>query len=601
VVRFPAAGISLEEAARRTLENDASIQRADASASFQQGVAQQQTGIFDTVFFGSAEYTWRAQELSESAKEEQRKKRAELDDLILSGPSNIAFAKQGRDLIQQVKNNQISSQELTKTSPTLAATLITLDELIRTSSPQQAALLNSTRQQVLDNALRIANEELAAQETIFASATEERQNIGEAPIDEYFKDATMNVQLSKLYRTGITLTPFLDGAFNSTGFRGKPHDVRFGGKGLTDLYTFRAGVSSVVPLARGRGADAVAAPERAARIDHDASLLALEHQRSASVLNTVQAYWSLRAAQETAAIAAQSLQFQQQLVALTRMLVTTGDLPGVELTRAQATEARARADEEDARRRLKDARVELAVSMGVTATDDDATLPLAADPFPESPSGAPPTSPLIDQALQQRQDLGADTKFQESSDVLVTAARVNLRPLLDLGLGTWYTALDEGTLGKSVDRWVGPSASTSVQFEKPLGNNALRGELVQREASARLRQIDRADLARRIQLGVVQASSTLQDSIGRVQQALAAVNFYQSTIDAEMARLRNGDATVLDTIVTQQQQTGAQLNLVAARLELAQRIGRLRFETGTMVTGGAVSGQTLVTVPTGAR
>jgi hypothetical protein len=41
---------------------------------------------------------------------------------------------------------------------------------------------------------------------------------------------------------------------------------------------------------------------------------------------------------------------------------------------------------------------------------------------------------------------------------------------------------------------------------------------------------------------------------------------------------------LLDTVITQQQQIDAQLSLILARQELAQRLAQLQFQTGTLVT-----------------
>ncbi len=601
VLQFPAAGIGLEEAVRLTMLHDPGIQRAEADAAFRGGVAQQQSGLFDVTFSGSASYSRRMQELTASAKADQQKKRDGLQELIDAGPEKIGLAQEVRDVVAGIQNGTATPAQLTEISPTLAATLVTVDALIATAStPELMRQLQDIRKQVLADALRVADAELTGQKDIVATAQRELTNIGPSPKDEEFVDVTLDFKFSKAFRSGVHLEPFFDGTYNSTDFRGKAHQVEFGGKGLTDLYNFRAGVNVLLPLARGRGAAAFAAPERAAGIEHEGSLLALEHRRAASVLATVRAYWSLRAAQETAEISQQSLAFQQQLVSLIQVLVNAGDLAGVELARAQAAEARARADLDDASRRLRDARVGLAIAMGVGAGPDDSALPRARDPFPASPATAAAPG-LVDEALGLRQDLGAATRFEEAGQVLARGAQLDLRPLFDLNVSTWYTALEEGVASKALDRWVGPSASISAHFEKPLGNNAAEGQLAQREAEARQRSIDQADLARQIQLRVLQSSSTLQQSVTQVEQARAAVGFYQTTIDAEMARLRAGDATVLDTIVTQQQQIGARLGLVAAELELAQRIIDLRFQTGTLVTGGAVRAQDLVTVPGGGR
>jgi outer membrane protein TolC len=340
----------------------------------------------------------------------------------------------------------------------------------------------------------------------------------------------------------------------------------------------------------------VVAPERSAQLNHEASERLLAQRQPQSVLNTVLAYWSLRAAQDTAAIQTQSLQFQQQLVTITQARVTAGDLAGFELARAQAAAARAQADLASAQRAVKDARVALATAMGVAANDDDMTLPRAGDDFPMPPQTAT-LAPPVDLALQQRQDLVAAARVEEAGQVLTTAARINTRPLIDLDLGTFFTALNGQSASHALSRWVGPSGSFGLQITKPFGNNVLRGQLAEQEASLLTDQINRGDLARQIRLNVIQETSTLQETVRRVEQARASVGFYQATLDAELARLRTGDATLIDTITTQQQQIAAMLALVSARLELGQRLAQLRFESGTMVTGGTVRAQDLITVP----
>lgn len=136
-----------------------------------------------------------------------------------------------------------------------------------------------------------------------------------------------------------------------------------------------------------------------------------------------------------------------------------------------------------------------------------------------------------------------------------------------------------------------------MQIEKPLGNNTQRGQLAQREAESEQLRIAQTDLNRQIKLSVVENAGTLQETVARVQLAQAAVGFYQTVVDAELARFGIGEATLLNTVVTQQQQNDALLTLVAARQDLAQQIARLRFQTGTLVTDGAVRVQDLVTVP----
>jgi len=200
-------------------------------------------------------------------------------------------------------------------------------------------------------------------------------------------------------------------------------------------------------------------------------------------------------------------------------------------------------------------------------------------------------------AVDQRLDVTAAAQREQAARALEEGAAFNLLPRMDFVAGTWYTALEERTIARAIDRWVGPSTSLGLQLEKPIGNNVLRGQLVQREADARQRQIAADDLRRVVRLGVIETMRSLREAIDRVEQARAAVEFYQRTVDAEVERFRTGEATLIDTVLTEQQRTEARLQLVSAEQTLAQLIARLRFETGTLIVDGQVVRENLVTVP----
>lgn len=583
---FPAAGITLEDAIGLTLRHDPSLQQSRVEVQRRQGVQQQFRGLFDTSLFVTAEYTHRTQEMSESAKETERKKRENLSSVVAARDEHLAEVQALRDLIDRVRTAPSGGgplDELALISPATAATVRVLDRLIAQASPAQRQEFLNIRTSFLSDSLLQFEGELAAAQEDFGRAEQGLRDLGEAPTDEVFIDASGSLTVSKLYRSGITFAPFFDATFSGTNFKGKPRAAEFGGKGISDQLTFRAGVNFTLPLLRGRGSQSVAAAERAAGIEVEAGQLILDHQSAASVLRTVQAYWNARAAQEAVAVSRQSVEFQTTLTGLTNQIIGVGDLPQVELARARATEARARAQAEDAERRYHEARVALADAMGVAVSGDPATLPSAADAFPQAATTGP-VGTLIEQAMGRRPDLQAATRSIEAGNTLVAAARDDLRSRLDLQVGSWFTALGEGSGPKALDRWVGPSAGVGVEYEKPLGNNQAQGLLVQREADVAQRQIAQRDLDRRIRLAVVESAGTLEQAAARVAQAEAAIGFYQTTVNAEMQRFRAGDVTLLDTVITQQQQIDAQLSLILARQELAQRLAQLQFQTGTLVT-----------------
>jgi outer membrane protein TolC len=443
-----------------------------------------------------------------------------------------------------------------------------------------------------------------------AQAEQLLENLGIAPNDEVFYNYRFNLALAKLFRNGISLQPFFNSTVEGTNYKGKPRDSDFGGKGLEDLYTFRVGFDVVVPLLRGRGSDSVGAAERAALIEYDASLYSLRHQSSLSVLSTAVSYWNTLAARRAVEITRASVELQERLVQLTQERIDAGEIAQVDLARVQASEARAKARLENALQSLIESRVALAIAMGVKGTDDERTLPNASDDFPNVPGGPvlgeQGVITLATQALITRQDYQAARLFEESGSALVRAAEIDLRPLLDATGKLWWTALDERTVSEAIDRWVGPSGSIQLDFQKPFGNNVFKGRLLQRQADLRRRNITTTDLGRVIQLGIVRSARSLEESAERVRLAQQSVENYQRTVDAEFERFRSGDATLIDAILTEDQQLQARQALISAQQEYARLLAELRFESGLLVThtdtGSFVDQQNLITAPTpGAR
>jgi outer membrane protein TolC len=325
-----------------------------------------------------------------------------------------------------------------------------------------------------------------------------------------------------------------------------------------------------------------------------------DHQASVSALATILAYWDVRAAQENVDVLQRSLGIQSRLLSSTENLINSGDLPRVELSRARAADARVRAQLADAQRQLHENRIALATAMGVSVSGDEATIPVTSDAFPAVPDAPPPvvSTALIPDAVSRRKDLDAAGKRVEAGQVLQDAALANLRVRLDLSGDTWYTALEERTVANAIDRWVGPSYNLNLQLERPFGNNFYRGQLTQRDADSRIRQIQAVDLRRQIGLDVAQLASTVPDALARVRQAQASVGFYNEIVTAELSRFSSRDATLIDTLLMEQQQTESQFAQIAARRELARLIAQLRFQTGTLLPSGmTVSGATLTTLP----
>lgn len=605
-VQFSAGGIGLLESVQLGLQHAPTIQLQRAATDLQQGVAREHAGTFDPTFRTSFNYDYRIQELTETRKQEERDKRNALRDGIAE---NRAAADRARTVIatlQQVRQTPTSTpQQLTTIAsidPTTGTQLQLMETLIRTQ-PTIAPQLLQLRQEFIDSTVLAAQAGLQQGVAEFERQERMLRQIGEAPFDEYFRNGLVKFQLSKAFRLGATVAPFFDGGLDGTNYLGKPREEDFGGKGIFDVYTFHMGADGSVPLLRGRGRVSFAAPEQAARLQASASQATLQHETAATTLAVVRAYWALRAAQDNVDVAARSLALQTKLRELTQTLIQAADLPQIELARVQASEARAQARLRDAERARHEARVALAQVMGLAVTDDPATLPIARDPFPPLPDpGALDPGQLparLQQAIELRNDVRAAGQEHDAGVVLARAAGRDRLPKLDFQGGMRLTGLEEGILGHALDRWVGPSTNVALTFERPFGNNQLGGRFDQRDADRRRLQVLNADLQRTTRLGVVRASQALREAVGRAQQAEASVNFYQAIVDSEFERLRAGETTLIDVILTEDQQVSAQLALSAARREVASLVAELRYELGVLVPANpaALDATALVTVP----
>jgi outer membrane protein TolC len=343
-----------------------------------------------------------------------------------------------------------------------------------------------------------------------------------------------------------------------------------------------------VPLLRGGGRVSVGAPEEAASIDLEASEAILKHTASVSALNTAAAFWGLVAAEQRVGVQQRSVELQNQLLGLTDELIAGDQIPRVERSRSLAAQANARSQLDAAERDLVSARLGLARTIGVDVVNQS-NAPLAAGTFPPPPTvdevRAIDSASLADGAVEDRYDREAARRLVDSGLVLAEAARHDLADRLDLGLTLSANALGEKSFSEAIDRWSGPGGSLALAYEKFIGNRGAEGLLGQQEALWRQRQISAGDLERTIRIAIVQTLGSLEQAIARLTEAESAARYAQETIDAEVEKLRAGASTLIDTIQTEQQRTSADLNVLAARQQVATLVSQLAFEAGQLVGG----------------
>jgi len=603
--------ISLIDAVRIALDHDPNIMLRETQTEFQRGISQEATGQFDTTFLGTVTLQYTQTELTDGAKKGERTKRKQEADAANELAEQVRLTEEALAEVIRLQNDPNNYRLNDPRLLDIQNQLDLLNALIRDAQTREAAEgLTRLRDQVIEQeraALETKVRELREDE---AKALERLRKLGTIPdIDQSFF-GSMNFRLIKPFRNGISISPSLEISGDGADFQGKDRNVNFGGKGGKDLYRADLGVSFDIPLGKGAGMETAAARETSSLIDYEASKYALEHSSSTTVFFTTLAYWDLVAAQQNVGIFQESRGLQGRLVGITRAMIQGDELPGVELPRVQASEAGILVTLGSAERRLYDARVNLARSIGLNV-EDITHAPLASEDFPLPPAEAfmdqVSTEMLIREAIARRYDYKSALQLQESGKILLRAARLDLRPLVNLRGDLKYSGLGEdSSVGVGIGRalfhnWTGPSTKLALTVDKPIENNVWEGRLLQREADYRQRAISSGDLERTIKAGVVQTYAALQEAAQQVRESSNSVRYYREITGVEMERLRLGGSTLIDTITTEQRLVESQLGLISARQQYANLLAQLRFETGTLVThtpeGSRVTEENLKRIP----
>ncbi len=624
---FEGGRLDLLEAIRLTLANDPNLLLEQQDVRRQLGIFQELQGAFDLAFSGQFSWQHREQELLESVKEREREKRDDIRDaqaVACDGERDLT------DKLAALRRAQGGERGVVINSDkAFEANLRILEAAIATADEATVlAELENTRRNLLATEIFETQRALNNASAACVEAGQALDRIGETPEEEEFDTGQLDLGFEKLTRSGVFWRPFLNGNYTSTEFIGKragfsvpfvdgngeqqfspsgiPLErlIDFGGKGIEDVYTFEVGFDVNIPLLRGRGRDSTGANERAAEVDYDASEKFLEFAASESVLRTVQAYWNLVAVQEQVGILERSVELQGQLLEVTQALIEAGELPQIEEARSLASEADARAQLEGASRDQAVARMDLVRAIGLSILAES-EAPLANNTFPEAPEQDAVrnafAAELISEAMGNRLDLQATRSLIDSGKILARAAVIDLRARFDVSFGISSVGRGESSLSEATSNFASPSWKVGAILERPLANNAAKGRLVQAEAQVAQRQISAADLDRNIRINVVARLGALQEALSELDYANQSAEAFIQTYEAELEKLRLGETTVIDVVLTEQQRRGALLAQLNARFRVANLLAELRFETGTLIRqgdeGNEVTFDSLTTLP----
>ena len=346
-----------------------------------------------------------------------------------------------------------------------------------------------------------------------------------------------------------------------------------------------------LPLRRGRGELQVSAELDARRLDLAADEARLEHLAERTALEVADAYWQAAAAAERLALFERAEELEREILRLGEGLASADQIPRAALSVTRARAARVQAAVAVARAELLRLRVGIAEAAGLELSTAG-ELPRPVDPLPAVPERAAPladASAVLARAIAARRDLAELTSRQRAAELRAEASRLAARRRLDLALSAGWQGLAEG--GGFTNGLVdslhgelgGPFVRFAVELELSAGNRSLRGEELRARSVAAGFAIDRRERERQIRNRALGLIERLSIAVGEVAEREVTVRHDRAAVDADMARLALGAATLIDLVTTEELLTDAELSALEARVEHARILAVLQFELGALV------------------
>ena len=392
---------------------------------------------------------------------------------------------------------------------------------------------------------------------------------------------TLLASANKQFRTGVTTTLSLANtqADNDPAISANPL-VNVTNRGVV-MFTVN------VPLLKGSGTEgSLAAVERSAELNYQATLSTYQHTISQIIRDSIIAYWNYVNADWYLARINDSKARIEALIA--RIRTPSNSLQSyLEDRKGQII---------DAQNRLDQVRVALAQVMGIPASD----LQTLGKPTPDFPISwgeqlsrfdrQSLESAWLKEAEEKRLDYRA-TKLQlEATQTLLTKARKDLLPTVNLSLGMGYNGFAQYDgfnqfIEADSENRNKADYNVNLVFNYPIGNNVAQGNLDTTNATYQQALIANQDSLRGIKLNVRGDLSNLYGQMQKSVQIEKTVLSYKESIKD----LQNNPGILTDS---SRQVTAMELEdkFLAAQKErsdalsgLANAIASARFTTGTLI------------------
>lgn len=275
-----------------------------------------------------------------------------------------------------------------------------------------------------------------------------------------------------------------------------------------------------------------------------------------------------------------------------QLLVEKGEQPNSVLENVNANRKAKTAARASAEFSVVRVRNNLCLTMGMDA-GRAAAIPLPGIEFPQLTEEQPrelmaSIAVLNQRALKRRADWKALGFQEEADEILLTAARLNQRPQLDLSVSLTTKGQRRGNRlddfgGAFTHDNADPEHFVGVQFWYPFGNNSAGGYYRQALRTKEITSLQKQELTQSILTSLHTALAQLDSGVAELQSSLASETSYLEAVRLSTIRFRAGMATLLDIIDTEDRLAEARARTISARANVAKAIVDLRFVTGTLL------------------
>lgn len=384
-------------------------------------------------------------------------------------------------------------------------------------------------------------------------------------------------EVAKMFRSGLEASASLQVNRNDS------HDA-----GVTIKSNGSLNIDLRVPLLKDRGKAVITAGETASNLGYQASESELDFTVSLRLLATINAYWLYLDSVKSLEVFQRSEAWSERLVKDTQTLIEADELPKNELLQLQADLAAKKSARVSAASAVFEARHRLGLAMGLEPRYI-AELPLPATEFPDIESYHPPgpevLEALVGSSLGKRPDYLAARLRAEAASVNLTVARNDLKPALDLKLGTGYNSLGEGSgidkyFGALADEVPGLNFTASLSYQFAPKNNAARGRFSQSHAQLVRNNLETADLSRNIRVRVALALENLRSGYFALKAAAESQRLFELAVANERKKFQLGFSTLIDLLNFQDRLNNVKLTYISNERQFMEALAQLRFETG---------------------